>query len=137
MDVLMLIHHALLEDEYIESQTSYSESGKTKYRIKFYEYPETGNVDGAYIVIDPLDAPLPSVFGDNTYLTEDYIFQVDVWTKNRLVTKKISKRVQDVLWKLNFPVSGGGMDEYDKPTGIYRMAKRYRGKVNTEEFEDA
>lgn len=129
MDVLMLIYTELMKDEYIAQHAAG--------RIKFYEYPETGNVTAPYIVIDPLDAPLPAVFGDDTYLTEDYIFQVDVWTKKRLITKELSKRVQDVLWKMNFHTSGGGVDEYDKETGIYRMAKRYRGKVYTEEFEGA
>lgn len=125
----MLIYDELMKDDYIVEQAAG--------RIKFYEYPETGDVTGPYIVIDPLDVPMPSDFADNTYLTEDYIFQIDVWTKNRLTTKKLAKRIQDILWKMNFPNSGGGMDEYDKESEIYRDARRYRGKLYTEEFEDA
>lgn len=123
----MFLYNELMKDEYIAQQAGG--------RIKFYEYPETGDVSGPHIVIDPLDVPLPAEFGDNQYLAEDYLLQVDVWTKDRATAEKLTKRVQDVLWNVNFPASGGAMNEYDKKTGIYRMAKRYRGKVYTEEME--
>lgn len=126
MDVLTMIYNELMKDEYIVAQA--------KGRIKFYEYPETGDVTAPYIVIDPLDSPLPSDYADDSWLTNDYMFQIDVWTKNRLITMKLSKHVQDALWNIGFPARGG-VDEYDKDTKIYRVAKRYRGKVYTEEFE--
>lgn len=123
----MVIYNALLSDEYIK--------GQAEGRIKFYEYPPTGDLTGPYIVIDPLGPPQSADYGDNKPITDDYLYQIDVWTKNRLVTKELSKRVQKVMRSIGFGLFAGDVDEYDKDTGIYRDARRYRGKAYTEEFE--
>ncbi|MBL3644032.1 DUF3168 domain-containing protein [Bacillus sp. RHFB] len=127
MDMMMVIYNALLTDEYIKEQASG--------RIKFYEYPPTGDLTGPYIVIDPLGPPQSADYGDNTSITDDYLYQIDVWTKKRLVTKELSKRIQKVMRSIGFGYFAGGVDEYDKDTGIYRDARRYRGKSYTDEFE--
>lgn len=121
MDMLGYIRDELLADDYISSQI-----GR---RIRAYEYPATGDVSGPFIIIDPLDVPLPGDYADDTWLTDDYMYQVDVWTKNPHITKELARRVQLVMWDAGFPQTGGGADEYDKDTGIYRDARRYRGKA--------
>jgi hypothetical protein len=98
-------------------------------RIKFYEYPSTKNVSGPVIVIEPLDTPIPSDFADNKWLTDDYLYQIEVWSKVMSDTKSIAERIRQVMWSINFGQSGGGIDEWDKDFGIYRDARRYRGKV--------
>ena len=98
-------------------------------RIKFYEYPSTGDITGPIIVIDPLDTPIPSDYADNKWLTEDYLYQIEVWSKSLEDTKMIADRIRQVMWSINFGQSGSGVDEWDKDTGIYRDARRYRGKV--------
>lgn len=98
-------------------------------RIKFYEYPDTGDVSGARIIIDPLDTPIPDDYADDKWLTEDFLYQVEVWSKSEADTKAIAGRIRKVMWSINFRQNGGGMDEWDKETGIYRDARRYRGKV--------
>lgn len=121
MDMLTVIYNALLADEFIAQQA--------KGRIKYYEYPQSGEVKAPYIVIDPLDVPLITDFADNTWMAEDFMYQIDVWTNDRLLTKKISARVQEIMWKLGFGQKGG-TDQHD--SGVYRDARRYRGKAYRE-----
>ncbi|MGG3383079.1 DUF3168 domain-containing protein [Heyndrickxia faecalis] len=118
MDFLSMIYNALMDDEYISSTTGG--------RIKYYEFPETGDVTAPYIIIDPLDVPLPKNFADNTWLTWDCLYQVEVWSKSRATTRDLSERVSKVLWRSGFS-QGSGVDEWDKDTGIFRNARRYSG----------
>lgn len=99
-------------------------------RIKFYEYPDTEDLkQGPIIVIDPLDPPLPSDFADNQWLTEDYLYQIEVWSRDRTDRNLIAKRIQNILWEqFNFGNYGGGVDEWDRDLEVYRDARRYRGK---------
>lgn len=127
MDMMMFIYEALMADDYIKQQASG--------RIKFYIYPESASMTQPHIVIDSLSPPLDSDYADNEPLTEEYLYQIDVWTKNRLITKELAKRVKKALRKAGVVYIPGGVDEYDKETGIYRDARRYKGKTYTEEVE--
>lgn len=127
MDVMMKIYNALIADEYIKQQASG--------RIKFYEYPETASMASPFIIIDSLGPPLDSDYGDDQPLAEEYLFQIDVWTLNRKVTKELARRVKLALREIGFYYYAGGVDEYDKETKIYRDARRFRGKVYTEDVE--
>jgi len=127
--MLMTIYNALIEDELIVE--------KAGNRIKFYEYPEQSTLEELFVIIDPLDTPMPSDYADNKWLTEDYLVQIDVWSKvydeSRSLeiyydTKAVAKRVQKIMWDLGFGNYGGGLDEYDSDYKIYRDARRYRGK---------
>lgn len=126
MDPLMKLYTALMADAFIAEQANG--------RIKFYEYPETGDVSGPYIVLDPLGSPLADVYGDDNPIVEEYLIQIDVWTKNRALTRQIAKRVTEILRQNSFGYTGSGVDEYDKETGIFREARRYTGKLNTSEM---
>lgn len=120
-DVLMLIHNKLMEDPFVLENAAG--------RIKFYEYPATGEVTAPYIVIDPLDAPMPSDFADDTWLTLDYLLQIDVWATDRQLARQLSFKVIEVMWTLNFGQSGGTGDDWDKDTGIFSLQRRFRGKI--------
>ncbi|MDN4525323.1 DUF3168 domain-containing protein [Fictibacillus fluitans] len=124
MDILTIIYNALIADDHIKE--------KVAGRIKYYQFPATDDVEDAHIVIDPLDVPIPKDFADETWLTEDYLVQIEVWTKNRLATAELSSKVQQAMWKIGFS-QGSGMNEYDRETGIYRDARQYRGKVYRED----
>lgn len=126
MDVLTVIYDALIADPYIKEQAFK--------RIKFYEYPATGEVTAPYIVIDPLSPPLSQVYGDDQPIAESYIYQIDVWTQNRKTTKEIAKRVSTIMWAMGFRYFAGAVDEYDKQTGIYRDARRYRNVLYDNQF---
>ncbi|GAB3797365.1 hypothetical protein [Virgibacillus kimchii] len=96
--------------------------------IKLYESPSTDLME-PHIVIDPLDVPLPGDYGDNQWLTEDHMLQIEVWSKSYYDTEALSKRIRDIMWEqFGFP-QGPGMDEYDSDYKIYRDARRYRGKA--------
>ncbi|MFB4471824.1 hypothetical protein ACDI16_02500 [Oceanobacillus caeni] len=118
--MLNKIYNALISDSVISEKIV--DDG-----IKFYEYPETG-MTGTRIIIEPLDTPTPSDFADNIWLTEDYLYQIEVWSKNRTDRDIVAKQIQKIMWnELGF-VNLGGIDERDKDLNIYRDARRYRGR---------
>lgn len=136
MNVINAVYDALLADDVIREETSFrNEWGDMDHRIKFYEYPESGNVDGPFIIIDPLGPPLDSDYGDDEPIAEEYLYQIDVWTKKRTLTKDLAKRAKKALRKAGFYYYSGGLDEYDPDSKVFRDARRFRGKVYTEEFE--
>jgi len=118
MDILKAVYEALIADDFIREQASS--------RIKYYEYPESGDVTQPYIIIDPLDVPLPKDFADNTWLSYDCLYQIEVWTKNRSTTRELAERIRQVMWNIGFS-QGSGIDEYEED--IFRDARRYRGKL--------
>lgn len=96
-------------------------------RIKFYEYPETGDVSGVFIIIDPLSPPKPVGHGDNKRIVYEYFYQIDVWSRDMDDTAIVMETVSDVMWKIGFGETDG-IDEYDKDTDIFRQAKRFIGR---------
>jgi len=123
----MMFYEGMMENPFIAEHASG--------RIKFYEYPETGDVSNPYIVLDPLDAPKPNDYADNKWLTNDYMVQIDVWTKDRHLTRELSAEITRTMWNLNFGQYGGGTNEWDENTGIFREARRYRGKRYSKHFK--
>jgi len=124
LDVLAVIYNALIANSYIQEQATG--------RIKYYEYPESANVEEPFIIVNPLDVPKPSDFADSTWLTYDCIYQIEVWTKNRLITMELAKQIHQVMWDIGF-TQNSGIDEYD--SGIFRDARRYSGKLYREDFD--
>lgn len=113
------IYNALISDEYI--------NGIVKNNIKFYEYPEAKNVKETHIIIDPIGVPKPGDYADDEWLTDDCMFQIDVWSKDKTERDAIASKVRMIMWRLNYRQSDG-MDEYDGDYDVYRDARRYRGK---------
>jgi len=126
MDILNKIYEALMADDFIKDQASG--------RIKFYQYPEMGSVDSPYIVIAPIDPPMPSDFADNTWTKLDYLVQIDVYSRNRQLTDSIADRIRDIMWERFGFRQQSGPKEYDE--GIFRDARRYRGKLYRPDFEN-
>ncbi|MFD2046014.1 DUF3168 domain-containing protein [Ornithinibacillus salinisoli] len=126
MDILDEIYNGLIADEYIYEQAFG--------RIKFYEYPATGDVVNPHIVIDPIDPPSPDDFADNKWTTLDYLVQIDVWTKNRKLTDAVADKVRVVMWERFGFKQNAGPKEYDE--GVFRDARRYRGKLHRHDFEN-
>lgn len=127
MDILSLTYNVLIADDYIRDQAGNDD------RIKYFKYPETGNVDNPYIVITPIDAPTPKDFADNTWLTFDCLIQIDVWSPQRTLTNGIADRIRDALWERLGLQMTPGPQEYDK--NIYSDARRYRGTLYREDFD--
>lgn len=120
MDALNRIYEALSSDALIAS--------KVETRIKYYTYPETGDVTKPYIVIDPLMPPTPDDYADNKWMTETHLIQIDVWAKTRADKDMLGNQIQLVMKNAGFYQSGSGVDEYDKDVQIYRDGRRYLGK---------
>ncbi|SDX65158.1 tail completion protein gp17 [Salimicrobium album] len=117
------IYEVLIADDYIRSQA--------EGRIKYYEFPPTGDVTAPYIVIDPLAPGMSADYGDNKPTSEEFLYQIDVMTLNRDQTKDIAKRIRSVLEEIGIMENNSGLDEWDAETGIFRIARRYTGKVVT------
>lgn len=125
MDILEKVYESLIADDYIKEQALG--------RVKYYEYPATGDVDNPYIVIDPIDAPTPSDYADDNWTKYDCLLQVDVWTRNRKITGSIADQIRDVMWNVFGFAQKSGPNEYDE--GIYRDARRYRGTIYRDDFD--
>ena len=124
MDILTIIYDELIADQEIASQAA----GK----IKFYDFPDSMSMDnGPYIIIEPMDVPLPRDFADDQYLKYDVFVAIETWSKNRSLTKDIADKIETILWSLGL-VQNGGLDEYDE--GIFRDVRRYRGKLYRDEI---
>lgn len=105
-------------------------------RIKFYEYPPTGDFSGTYIVLDPIDLDRIGDYADDTYLTEDSLIQVDIWSDNRQERNLVAKQVRKILVDKNRFSEVPGVDEWDKDTGIFRIARRYGKKLYRQDFNN-
>lgn len=125
MDILDEVYDALIADSYIKEQALG--------RIKFYEYPETGEIDNPHIVIDLLDAPTPADYADGKWTKLDYLIQIDVWSKDRKITDSIADRIRAIMWGRFGFAQQSGPKEYDE--GVFRDARRYRGTLYREDFE--
>ena len=124
MDILKIIYDALIGDQEIAELAT----GK----IKFYEFPDSMTIDeGPYIVIEPLDVPTPSEFADDIYLKYDVLISIEVWSKTRSLSKSIADKIEVIMWDLGLVLSSG-IDEYDE--GVFRIAKRFRGRLYRDEI---
>ncbi|PEJ34938.1 hypothetical protein CN689_06320 [Peribacillus butanolivorans] len=63
----------------------------------------------------------------------DCLYQIEVWSKNRTNTRELSKQIGKVMW--NFGFHQGTANEWDEETGIYRDARRYRGKLYRDDLD--
>ena len=57
-DMMMEVYNRLIDNPLIREKTSFiNDNGKTEYRIKFYEVPETLDTTKPFIVIDNFLGP--------------------------------------------------------------------------------
>lgn len=127
-DVTQKIYQAIIANKEIMSYVNHED-------IKFFDYPNANEMDGNVIVIDPLDTPTPTDFGDDDNLTYEYFYQVDVFVKNkpnmngRVVSDKLIFLIQRIMWEqLGFGETSSVKPEYIKEFNLYHQAKRFEGK---------
>lgn len=123
-DGKLLINEILRNDPVIRGYTFSEDDGL---RIKFYEYPETADMSGSWIVIESIINGLPSNMADDTWVAHDYLMHVEVWSRSAQENKVIADRVSELLWENLRFLENDKTDEYD--LGIYRDARRYRGSI--------
>lgn len=127
-DVTQKIYQAIIANKEIMSYVNHED-------VKFFDYPNANEIDGNVIVIDPLDTPTPTDFGDDDNLTYEYFYQVDVFVKNkpnmngRVVSDKLIFLIQRIMWEqLGFGETSSVKPEYIKEFNLYHQAKRFEGK---------
>lgn len=130
-DGLWLIYNVLESDEVIQ-EYCYSERDEDL-RIKFFDYPETADMTGNWVVLESIINGLPSDYADSTWVTYEYLLHVEVWSRNRGENRIVTKRIRDLLWKHYKFKQNDDIDEYDE--GIFRDARRYTGKLHRSDLE--
>lgn len=127
-DVTMEIYNALIKNDELMQNVS-------KNNIKFFDYPNADEVEDVVIVIDPLDTPTPTDFGDNDNILYEYFYQIDVFVKQkqgvngRVLSDKLVFLIQRVMWEnFWFGETSSIKPEYIKDFSLYHQAKRFEGK---------
>lgn len=127
-DMMMEVYNRLIKNPLIKEKTSFiNDNGKTEYRIKFYEAPESLDLAKPFIIIDtPLGPPTSAYYAANKELSRQFSYQINVETMNRMLTKEIAKAVKETMLELGFGQLDGGLDEYFNETKRFVDARRYR-----------
>lgn len=127
-DITKKIYQAIITNQEVMSYVNHE-------NISFFDYPNANEIDGNVIVIDPLDTPTPTDFGDDDNLTYEYFYQIDVFVKNkpnmngRVVSDKLIFLIQRIMWEqLGFGETSAVKPEYIKEFNLYHQAKRFEGK---------
>lgn len=121
-DMLTIIRDALLQDPFISETV-------TEARIAYYDYGEDKDDSKPFIILIPMDPPLPGVSGSDQELNIQHTFQIDVQANDRLQVKALQKQVKETMKRLGFGQLPEGLDEYFKETKRYVDARRYRGQT--------
>lgn len=117
-----LFEDAFLADPYLST---------LELNVSYYVYPETDDIgkDDVYIVVDPITPPVPTDYADGRWVAEEHYYFVEVYTKSHALTSQVARKVQDILNdQFLFRQFGGGVDEYDQASVIFRDMRKYRGK---------
>ena len=127
-DMTIKIYEAIKNNKEFMSHVNESD-------IKFFDYPNAQEIKNIAVVIDPLDTPKPRNFGDNDNLTYEYLYQIDVFVKQkngvngRVLSDRLVFLLQRIMWEeLGFGETSSMKPEYIKDFNIYRQAKRFEGK---------
>src|SRR5699024_6153669 len=124
-DILDKVYKIIKDDEVVRS---YVESETDGLRIRYFEYPETADMSGSWIVLESIINALPSGVSVDTWVYYDYLIHIEVWSRKREYNLIIANRIRDLLWdKLKFK-QNDDTDEYD--LGIYRDARRNEGQLH-------
>ncbi|EAC4365487.1 DUF3168 domain-containing protein [Listeria monocytogenes] len=119
IDILNIIYTTLSKNDIIHTTC--------EERIKYYDFPSTGDSNKTFLLIIPLDVPVPTNFSSNEAMWEDFLVQIDVQSDNRLIVKQIQEEVRKEMKQLGFGQLAGGLDEYFPETGRFVDARKYSG----------
>ncbi|AQP85353.1 TPA: DUF3168 domain-containing protein [Listeria monocytogenes] len=119
IDILNIIYTTLSKNDIIHTTC--------EERIKYYDFPSTGDSNKTFLLIIPLDVPVPTNFSSNEAMWEDFLVQIDVQSDNRLIVKQIQEEVRKEMKQIGFGQLAGGLDEYFPETGRFVDARKYNG----------
>ncbi|NVS21086.1 DUF3168 domain-containing protein [Listeria monocytogenes] len=119
IDILNIIYTTLSKNDIIHTNC--------EERIKYYDFPSTGDSNKTFLLIIPLDVPVPTNFSSNEAMWEDFLVQIDVQSDDRLTVKQIQEEVRKEMKQIGFGQLAGGLDEYFPETGRFVDARKYSG----------
>ncbi|EAG9976050.1 MULTISPECIES: DUF3168 domain-containing protein [Listeria] len=119
IDILNIIYTTLSKNDIIHTTC--------EERIKYYDFPSTGDSNKTFLLIIPLDVPVPTNFSSNESTWEDFLVQIDVQSDNRLTAKQIQEEIRKEMKRIGFGQLAGGLDEYFPETGRFVDARKYSG----------
>ncbi|EIF6172070.1 TPA: DUF3168 domain-containing protein [Listeria monocytogenes] len=119
IDILNIIYTTLSKNDIIHTTC--------EERIKYYDFPSTGDSNKTFLLIIPLDVPVPTNFSSNEAMWEDFLVQIDVQSDDRLTVKQIQDEVRKEMKQIGFGQLAGGLDEYFPETGRFVDARKYSG----------
>ncbi|EAC4982464.1 DUF3168 domain-containing protein [Listeria monocytogenes] len=119
IDILNIIYTTLSKNDIIHTTC--------EERIKYYDFPSTGNSNKTFLLIIPLDVPVPTNFSSNEAMWEGFLVQIDVQSDDRLTVKQIQEEVRKEMKQIGFGQLAGGLDEYFPETGRFVDARKYSG----------
>ena len=127
-DMMMEVYNQLITNDLIKEKTSFvNDEGKTEYRIKFYEVPESLDTSKPFVVIDtPLGPPTSAYYAANKEMSQTFSYQINVETTNRKLTNEISKEIKKIMRENDFIQLSGGLNTYFTETKRFVQARRYR-----------
>ena len=102
----------------------------TEKRIYKYEYPESADHSQLFVTIVPLRPPQVRGGGSNQILSYEFMYQINVESKDRKQCKQAQQLILKELLGLNFAQISGGLDEYFAETKRFVDARRYVGTTN-------
>ncbi|HEL8560471.1 TPA: DUF3168 domain-containing protein [Listeria monocytogenes] len=119
IDILNILYTTLSKNDIIHTTC--------EERIKYYDFPSTGDSNKTFLLIIPLDVPVPTNFSSNEAMWEDFLVQIDVQSDDRLTVKQIQEEVRKEMKQIGFGQLAGGLDEYFPETGRFVDARKYSG----------
>lgn len=125
-DMLTTIYSQLLSNQTIAA-LSLADDGR--HRIKYYDNPATADHDNLFIVITPLEPPVPITSGSDQELSLQFTFQINVEALDRKACKQAQREIKKEMFKLGFGQLNDGIDEYFPETSRFVDARRYRGNT--------
>lgn len=126
-DMLTIIYEELLQNSLINEKI-------TADRIGYYVYGEDKDHTKMFMIIEPLDPPVPGVSASNQEMNVQHTFQIDVQGTDRKELKVIQKQVKEVMLSLGYGQLPEGLDEWLPDVKRYVDARRYRG--NTQLYDN-
>lgn len=125
VDFLQKIYDVVSKDEII---TNIVEN-----RITFYTYKDYDIEKKAFLVLRPMNAKEPLVYGNDIPMNYQQDIQIDVQSTNRKDCMTVMNRIEDILVDINCRQLGyNALDEWIEPVGRFVLAKRFRIKTNYE-----
>jgi hypothetical protein len=125
-DMLTIVYEKLVANPVIAQQTLGTDGNQ---RIKYYDNPATADHDNLFIVITPLEPPVPITSGSDQELSLQFTFQINVEALDRKACKQAQHEIKKEMFKLGFGQLNDGIDEYFPETSRFVDARRYRGNT--------